>query len=81
MPLSITATPMPLPLTSPSDSIAPAHAASAPVTSVVSAMCERTVRVARQRLDFQVLRQRVERLRATRVNTAPDASCFLMRRP
>ena len=66
MPLSITATPMPRPLTLPSDLIAPAHAASAPVTSVVSDMCALHGRVARQRVDFEVLRQRIELFAATR---------------
>ena len=58
MPLSITATPMPLPLTAPSDAIAPDHAASAPVTLVASAICERTFALPDSR--FAPLRDRYE---------------------
>ena len=78
MPLSITATPMPLPLTLPSDLIAPDHAASAPVTSVVSAMCERTMALPDSASTSRSCDSASSPARDT-VKTAPDSSVFLMR--
>ncbi len=80
MPLSITATPMPLPLTAPSDSIAPDQAASAPVTSVVTAVCERTSELPDTASTSRSWDSASSASRDT-VKTAPDDSGFVIGRP
>src|SRR5687767_7195304 len=80
MPLSITATPMPLPSAAPSDSTAPAHTNCAPVIAVVTAMCERTTALPdTDSTSLSCASASSDAFDA--LNTAPDDSHLRMRRP
>ena len=80
MPLSMIATPMPSPSTGPSDFTFPSHTACAPVTAVVTAMCERTIALPDTAPNSpSPARASISRLDA--LNTAPEARNLLIRTP
>ena len=80
IPLSITATPTPRPLAAPIAATWPAHTASAPVVLVVNAMWEWTM-ASPERASTSLSFERAASASGDAVNTAPEVSTFLTRRP